>query len=97
MAVRGCNLRLFTSCLQNKWLAINEGCSEKLFARSIYTLHCRAVRLTALSTREYLVLPPREFTRGVHTSTVSGKDVNLDKEIFYEKYEEKLDKMKGSV
>ena len=56
----------------------------------MYTLHHPATRLTAP--------PTREFTRVLHTSTVSGKDVNLDKENpFFEKYEEKLDNIKGYV
>ena len=97
----------FASFLRSVWFLNGGGSSEGPSQFCIRGLH-RSINSTSVSSplvdvnvHVYPSLVPREDnqpTRGLHFAAPVHKDVVLDEENpFYDKYSDKLDKMKGCV
>ena len=103
MAVSCCCTRLCALSAPKQWLLNGPKASRKLYRNLVL---CPANSTPSLSR---LITPavssrlvPREATRvlssrRVHTASAGFKDVSLDENSFYEKYQDKLNKIKGCV
>ena len=105
MAASGCFARLCAPFVPKQWLSGGRGAYKKLHKHLFRDLNCPAFSTT--SSRCLLFFPaassslaPRECTvwsRRVHSASAVFKDVSLDENPFYEKYQEKLEKIEGCV